>query len=84
MNWKDNPQAELIIDLAGRMTENNPGLRNIWVPELVRLLARHYPHERIDTSVVLYALRAGDALSNGNDEPKTSQQRKTYRKRFPS
>lgn len=84
MNWKGNPQAELIIDLAGRMTENNSTLRDIWVPELVRLLREQYPNETIDDSIVRYALRAGDTLSDGSNDRSTSQQRQSYRTRFPT
>ena len=65
------------------MTENKPALRDIWVPELVILLNGQYPNENIDEGIIRYALSAGDALSKGNDEPHTSKQRQSYRKRFP-
>ncbi len=81
MDWKNNPQAELIIDLAGRMTEGNPDLRNKWVPELQKMLSG-YPD--LDEDAIRAALQAGDALTTDGKVLGPSKQRRSFRERFPT
>lgn len=84
MEWKSNPQAELIIDLAGRITHGKPALREIWIQNLLAFLRVHYPEEVITQDSIKGALKAGDSLSEGKDVLGTSAQRRKFRELFPT
>jgi hypothetical protein len=82
MDWKNNPEAELIIDMAGRLTDGNPSLRDKWIPELLKLLS-DAGHRDLTEEIVGAALQAGDALTRGAAVLGTSSQRRSFRTRFP-